>query len=99
MAFTIKVWPWSQREESPRGEEPRAAEARAREGPGERSRPQPAEPRAGGAARSRESGSDGWWTEEPADRDYWDIELSDGALYRIYRNRKDGTWFADGVYD
>ena len=37
--------------------------------------------------------------EEPTDRDYWDIELSDGALYRIYRNRTDGAWFADGIYD
>jgi protein ImuB len=42
---------------------------------------------------------EGWWSREPAARDYWDVELSDGALYRIYRNRKDGTWFADGVYD
>ncbi len=42
---------------------------------------------------------EGWWTDQPTDRDYWDIELSDGALYRIYRNRKDGAWFADGIYD
>jgi hypothetical protein len=42
---------------------------------------------------------DGWWTEVPADRDYWDIELSDGGLYRIYRDRPDSKWFADGVYD
>ncbi|MGH9399561.1 MAG: hypothetical protein ACRD00_04275 [Thermoanaerobaculia bacterium] len=42
---------------------------------------------------------EGWWTEEPAQRDYWDVELSDGALYRIYRDRKGGAWFADGVYD
>ena len=42
---------------------------------------------------------EGWWTDEPTDRDYWDIELTDGALYRIYRNRKDGSWFADGIYD
>jgi len=40
-----------------------------------------------------------WWSNEPADRDYWDIELSDGALYRIYRDRKTGAWFADGIYD
>jgi hypothetical protein len=32
-------------------------------------------------------------------RDYWDVELSDGALYRIYRDRKTGAWFADGIYD
>jgi hypothetical protein len=42
---------------------------------------------------------DGWWTEAPADRDYWDVELSDGGLYRIYRERSAGAWFADGVYD
>ena len=42
---------------------------------------------------------EGWWTDAPADRDYWDVELSDGGLYRIYREREAGTWFADGVYD
>ncbi len=42
---------------------------------------------------------DGWRTETPADRDYWDIELSDGGLYRIYRDRAGSAWFADGVYD
>ncbi len=42
---------------------------------------------------------EGWWSDSPADRDYWDIELSDGGLYRIYRARTGGAWFADGVYD
>jgi protein ImuB len=42
---------------------------------------------------------EGWWGESPADRDYWDVELSDGALYRVYRDRKVDAWFADGVYD
>jgi len=42
---------------------------------------------------------EGWWTSDPADRDYWDIELSDGALYRVYRDRVSGSWFADGIYD
>jgi protein ImuB len=40
-----------------------------------------------------------WWSEDGADRDYWDIELSDGALYRIFQERKSGAWFADGIYD
>ena len=40
-----------------------------------------------------------WWTDSGADRDYWDVELSDGGLYRIYRARNGGEWFADGVYD
>jgi hypothetical protein len=42
---------------------------------------------------------DGWWNERPVERDYWDIELSGGRLYRIYRDRKSGGWFADGMYD
>jgi hypothetical protein len=42
---------------------------------------------------------DGWWNEQPVERDYWDVELSGGRLYRIYRNRKSGEWFADGMYD
>jgi hypothetical protein len=40
-----------------------------------------------------------WWTEDPTERDYWDVELSDGGLYRIYRNRLSGEWAADGIYD
>ncbi len=42
---------------------------------------------------------EGWWADTPAARDYWDVELMDGGLYRIYRDRLSGHWFADGVYD
>ncbi len=42
---------------------------------------------------------EGWWSGAPADRDYWDVELSEGGLYRIYRDRTSNSWFADGVYD
>lgn len=42
---------------------------------------------------------EGWWAEEPVARDYWDVELSDGALYRIFRDRISGEWWADGLYD
>ena len=42
---------------------------------------------------------DGWWNEQPVERDYWDIELSGGGLYRVYRDRTTGDWFADGMYD
>jgi protein ImuB len=42
---------------------------------------------------------EGWWVQQSVDRDYWDVELSEGGLYRIYRDRKDGAWFADGIYD
>jgi protein ImuB len=40
-----------------------------------------------------------WWTEEPAERDYWDVEIAGAGLYRIYRDRASGDWFADGIYD
>lgn len=42
---------------------------------------------------------DGWWKEDPVEREYWDVELSGGGLYRIYRDGRTGDWFGDGVYD
>jgi protein ImuB len=42
---------------------------------------------------------EGWWTETPTGRDYWDVELAAGGIYRIFRERQTGEWFADGVYD
>ncbi len=40
-----------------------------------------------------------WWGETRFARDYWDIELSDGGVYRLYHNLPDDSWFVDGVYD
>jgi protein ImuB len=40
-----------------------------------------------------------WWSETGCARDYYDLELSDGALYRCYREAGSGAWFVDGVYD
>lgn len=40
-----------------------------------------------------------WWRTTPLARDYWDLELSDGGLYRCYRDLASGAWFVDGVYD
>jgi len=42
---------------------------------------------------------EGWWSAAPASRDYWDVELSGGGLYRIYRDRARDKWYADGMYD
>ena len=39
------------------------------------------------------SGSDNWTREE------WDVALSNGALYRIFRDICTGGWFVEGVYD
>ncbi|WDT82995.1 MAG: hypothetical protein MPW14_26050 (plasmid) [Candidatus Manganitrophus sp.] len=41
---------------------------------------------------------EGWWSEEAVARAYWDVELADGELFRIYRD-PNGNWFADGIYD
>jgi protein ImuB len=42
---------------------------------------------------------EGWWQDCPLRRDYWDVELSDGALYRVYLDHAAKAWFADGLYD
>ena len=39
------------------------------------------------------NGEGGW------DRDEWDVTLSDGATYRMYRDRATDAWFIDGVVD
>lgn len=39
-----------------------------------------------------------WWTENPWNRDEWDISLSDGSIYRVYREPQ-ASWFIEGVYD
>lgn len=33
------------------------------------------------------------------DRDEWDVALSDGATYRVFRERTVGQWFIEGVVD
>jgi len=40
-----------------------------------------------------------WWADDPAGRDYWDVEIAGRGLYRIYRERASGAWYADGIYD
>jgi len=42
---------------------------------------------------------EGWWSRDPVDRDYWDLELADGGIYRLYRERRSAQWYADGIYD
>jgi hypothetical protein len=53
--------------------------------------------------------SGAWWLEigtggtggesTPWDRDEWDVTVSDGATYRLFRERDANAWFIDGVLD
>jgi protein ImuB len=40
-----------------------------------------------------------WWSSDGWSRDYWDVQASDGALYRVHQDRQDGCWYLDGYYD
>ena len=41
----------------------------------------------------------GWWTERKEVRDYYDFELSDGGIYRLFHDRVEGRWYVDGCYE
>ncbi len=32
-------------------------------------------------------------------RDYYELALADGGVYRVYYDHQRGQWFVDGVYD
>jgi protein ImuB len=40
-----------------------------------------------------------WWREDAWSRDEWDIGLSDGAIYRVFRDRRNEEWYVEGYYD
>jgi protein ImuB len=42
-----------------------------------------------------------WWhgAERALARDYYDLALGDGAVYRAFCDRHSGRWFVDGIYD
>ncbi|HVE72151.1 MAG TPA: DNA polymerase Y family protein [Thermoanaerobaculia bacterium] len=39
-----------------------------------------------------------WWTEAPAAREYWDVELDGGTVYRVYQSES-SEWFVDARYE
>ncbi len=49
----------------------------------------------------------GWWTDGQHkvwpvgawDHDEWDVTLSDGATYRVFRDRRTDVWFIEGIVD
>ncbi len=40
-----------------------------------------------------------WWRDTAWDRDEWDVNLNDGAVYRIFLDRPARQWFVEGAYD
>jgi len=40
-----------------------------------------------------------WWSDGRYVRDYYDAQLSDGCVYRLYCDLGARSWFVDGVYD
>ncbi len=40
-----------------------------------------------------------WWTPNRWGREEWDVDLSDGGLYRIYCQLETRCWFVEGFYD
>jgi protein ImuB len=48
----------------------------------------------GGRAGSPSRKEGGSWA-----REYWDVHASDGAVYRVHQDQRDGRWFLDGYYD
>jgi protein ImuB len=41
----------------------------------------------------------GWWSDAPAAREYWDVELERGGIYRLYQAAPAQDWFIDARYD
>ena len=41
----------------------------------------------------------GWWSERPHVRQYWDVELDRGGIYRVYHDDVAKQWFVDARYD
>jgi protein ImuB len=39
-----------------------------------------------------------WWAEAPAAREYWDVELAEGGVYRVFEAAT-GGWVVDAAYE
>jgi hypothetical protein len=51
--------------------------------------------------QSRDAASSGWHANAPIAyaRDYYELALADGGIYRVYRDCYSQKWFVDGIYD
>lgn len=75
-----------------------AAQVTPRDGPPEHVRAQAIQGSVSHCAGPWRTSGD-WWTTTPWARDDFDIEISGGAVYRLYRDAMSGRWFLDGYYD
>ena len=41
---------------------------------------------------------EGWWADRPDIREYWDVELERGGVYRVFRGGAT-EWFVDARYE
>jgi len=41
---------------------------------------------------------EGWWRDAPAQREYWDVELWGGGIYRVYQAAANNDWFVDARF-
>ncbi|MDQ6800399.1 MAG: DNA polymerase Y family protein [Acidobacteriota bacterium] len=41
---------------------------------------------------------EGWWRDAPSQREYWDVELWGGGIYRLYQGASAGGWFVDARF-
>ncbi|HMC22515.1 MAG TPA: DNA polymerase Y family protein [Thermoanaerobaculia bacterium] len=41
---------------------------------------------------------EGWWRDAPAEREYWDVELWGGGIYRVYQAAATKEWFVDARF-
>jgi protein ImuB len=41
---------------------------------------------------------EGWWSDRPDIREYWDVELERGGVYRVFRGGAE-EWFVDARYE
>jgi protein ImuB len=39
-----------------------------------------------------------WWSEHAFARDYYELALADGRVYRAFRELDSGQWYLDGIY-
>jgi len=49
------------------------------------------------AVRGPWRSSGDWWDQQSWSRDEWDVQTTDGGLYRLFE--QDRRWFVDGIYD